>query len=76
MRIVFAAALVATTVLSSTAVQAAQCGNDTSGFAAWKQAFAQEASAAGVGTAGLQALANAQYSTSTIRADRNQTGVR
>ena len=55
---------------------AAQCGNDSSGFAAWKQAFAQEAAAAGVGQAGLQALANAQYSTSTISADRNQTGVR
>ncbi|PVA06834.1 lytic murein transglycosylase [Thalassorhabdomicrobium marinisediminis] len=55
---------------------AAQCGNDSSGFAAWKQAFAQEAAAAGVGQAGLNALANAQYSTSTIRADRNQTGVR
>jgi membrane-bound lytic murein transglycosylase B len=55
---------------------AAPCGNDASGFNAWKQAFAQEAAAAGVGNAGLQALANAQYSTSTIRADRNQTGVR
>ncbi len=55
---------------------AAPCGNDSSGFNAWKQAFAQEAAAAGVGSAGLQALANAQYSTSTIRADRNQTGVR
>ncbi|KAG1713622.1 Membrane-bound lytic murein transglycosylase B [Nymphon striatum] len=55
---------------------AAPCGNDASGFGAWKQAFAAEAAAAGVGNAGLQALANAQYSTSTIRADRNQTGVR
>lgn len=55
---------------------AAPCGNDASGFAAWKQAFAQEAAAAGVRQNGLQALANAQYSTSTIRADRNQTGVR
>lgn len=63
------------TVLASP-VLAAQCGNDGSGFLAWKQAFAQEAAASGVGQAGLQALANAQYSTSTIRADRNQTGVR
>ena len=55
---------------------AAQCGNDSSGFGAWKAAFAQEAAAAGVGPAGLQALANAQYSQSTINADRNQTGVR
>ncbi|MEL6957624.1 MAG: lytic murein transglycosylase [Pseudomonadota bacterium] len=61
--------------LSSPAL-AAQCGNDSSGFGAWKAAFAQEAAAAGVGAAGLQALANAQYSQSTINADRNQTGVR
>lgn len=72
MRFALAAAFVA---LASPAL-AAQCGNDSSGFAAWKQAFAQEAAAAGVGQAGLQALANAQYSTSTISADRNQTGVR
>ena len=55
---------------------AAPCGNDAGGFAAWKQAFAAEAQAAGVGAAGLQALANAQYSTSTIAADRNQRGVK
>ena len=72
MRFALAAAFAA---LASPAL-AAQCGNDSSGFAAWKQAFAQEAAAAGVGQAGLQALANAQYSTSTISADRNQTGVR
>jgi len=72
MRFVLAAAFAA---LASPAL-AAQCGNDGSGFGTWKQAFAQEAAAAGVGQAGLQALANAQYSTSTIRADRNQTGVR
>ena len=73
MRFVLAAAL---TALTAAPALAAPCGNDSSGFAAWKQAFAQEAAAAGVGQAGLNALANAQYSTSTIRADRNQTGVR
>ncbi|MEJ6399459.1 lytic murein transglycosylase [Yoonia sp. 208BN28-4] len=59
-----------------TASYAAQCGNDASGFGAWKQAFASEAAAAGVGQRGLQALANASYSQSTINADRNQRGVR
>lgn len=54
----------------------AQCGNDSSGFARWKADFASEAAAAGVGSAGLQALANANYSQSTINADRNQSGVR
>lgn len=70
------AGAVATLALMSSTAFAAQCGNDASGFAAWKQAFAAEAQAAGVGQAGLQALANAQYSQSTINADRNQKGVK
>lgn len=72
MRFVLAAAF---TALAAPAL-AAPCGNDSSGFNAWKQAFASEAAAAGVGQAGLNALANASYSQSTINADRNQTGVR
>ncbi len=68
------ASLVALSV--ATAAYAAPCGNDASGFGAWKQAFAAEAAAAGVGQRGLQALANASYSQSTINADRNQRGVR
>ena len=55
---------------------AAQCGNDSSGWSAWKAAFAADAQAAGVGAAGLSALTNASYSTSTIAADRNQKGVK
>ena len=51
---------------------AATCGNNAGGFGAWKQAFAAEAKAAGVGQRGLQALANAKYATGTIKADRNQ----
>ncbi|MBI6629164.1 lytic murein transglycosylase [Pontibaca salina] len=51
---------------------AAQCGNDSAGFRAWKGEFAQEAKRAGVGKRGLEALAQAQYSTRTIAADRNQ----
>lgn len=51
---------------------AAPCGNDAGGFNNWKAAFAGEAQAAGVGQRGLQALANAQYASSTISADRNQ----
>ena len=63
-------------VLAASTAAAAPCGNDRSGFATWKTQFAQEAAAVGVGQAGLQALAGAQYSTSTIAADRNQRGVR
>jgi membrane-bound lytic murein transglycosylase B len=55
---------------------AAPCGNDSSGFAAWKGAFAAEAQRAGVGQRGLQALANAQYASRTIAADRNQKSFR
>ncbi|MEM1302565.1 MAG: lytic murein transglycosylase [Pseudomonadota bacterium] len=62
--------------LIPTGAFAAQCGNDSSGWSAWKSAFAAQAQAAGVGPAGLSALANASYSTSTIAADRNQKGVR
>ncbi len=58
------------------AATAAPCGNDGSGFAAWKAAFAAEAQRAGVGQRGLQALANAQYASRTIAADRNQKSFR
>lgn len=56
----------------ATPTLAAQCGNNASGFNAWKSAFAAEAKAAGVKQAGLQALANSSYATGTIAADRNQ----
>ena len=69
-------ALLAAVLSLPSAALAAQCGNDASGFEAWKQAFAQEAAAAGIGQRGLQALASARYSTGTIAADRNQRGVR
>lgn len=55
---------------------AAQCGNTSAGFDAWKASFAQSAQRAGVGQRGLQALANAQYATGTIAADRNQKSFR
>lgn len=61
---------------TASAGYAAQCGNNGGGFSAWKAAFASEAGKAGIGQRGLNALANAQYSTSTIKADRNQKGVR
>ncbi|MBS0124160.1 lytic murein transglycosylase [Thetidibacter halocola] len=54
----------------------ATCGNTSSGFGAWKSAFAAEAQRAGIGQRGLQALAAASYSQKTINADRNQKGVK
>src|SRR5579871_2341842 len=50
---------------------AAQCGNGPGGFAAWKQQFAGEARAKGVGGAGIAALEQTNYATATINADRS-----
>lgn len=69
MRILFAAILAS---LTAGAVQAASCGNTSSGFNAWKADFARTAQQNGVGKAGLNALSQAQYSSKTIAADRNQ----
>lgn len=55
---------------------AAPCGNTGAGFDAWKRDFATEARRAGVGPRGLQALAQAQYASRTIAADRNQKSFR
>lgn len=55
--------------LSGTA-QAGQCGKTAAGFEDWKQDFAQQAAAQGVGKRGLSALAGASYATATIKADR------
>lgn len=53
--------------------QAAQCGNNASGFPAWVEQFKQEASRAGISQRTLdRAFKNARYATKTISADRNQ----
>ena len=59
-------------LLGASAVQAAQCGNTAAGFEAWKNAFAAQAKAGGIGGRGLSALAGTSYSTGTIYADRHQ----
>jgi membrane-bound lytic murein transglycosylase B len=58
------------------AAAAQSCGNDASGFEAWKQEFAQAAASQGVGQRGLDALAATSYSQRTIDADRNQRSFR
>jgi membrane-bound lytic murein transglycosylase B len=55
---------------------AAQCGNSAAGFEGWKQEFAAEARAKGIGAAGLTALAGTNYATATIAADRGQRSFR
>jgi membrane-bound lytic murein transglycosylase B len=53
------------------AASAATCGNSAGGFDAWKQQFAPEARAQGIGQAGIAALMSTSYATATINADRN-----
>lgn len=54
------------------AANAAQCGNNASGFESWKAQFAQEAAGAGVKGKALAAFEKTSYATKTINADRNQ----
>ena len=67
------AAFSALAVLASLGSQAeaAQCGNGSGGFEAWKQQFAGEARAKGVGAAGISALMGTNYAQATINADRS-----
>src|ERR1700755_1381414 len=51
--------------------EAAQCGNGAGGFEAWKQQFAGEARAKGVGANGISALMGTNYAQATINADRS-----
>jgi membrane-bound lytic murein transglycosylase B len=66
--IITAAILVA--LATAGEARAAQCGSSAAGFEGWKQAFAAEARAKGVGASGLAALAGTNYATATIAADR------
>jgi membrane-bound lytic murein transglycosylase B len=66
-KIVTAAVLVA---LATGDARAAQCGDSAAGFEGWKQAFAGEARAKGVGASGIAALMGTSYATATIAADR------
>src|SRR5580692_2256493 len=50
---------------------AAPCGNGPAGFEAWKQEFAQQARAKGVGAAGVTALLATNYAQATVNADRS-----
>src|SRR3981189_1114320 len=51
---------------------AAQCGSSAAGFDAWKQEFAQEARAKGIGASTVSALMATNYASATIAADRGQ----
>ncbi len=65
-------AILATVALPAMA-NAAQCGNNASGFDAWVQEFKQEAAGNGINPSVLdKAFSNVSYAKATIRADRGQ----
>ncbi|MES5483752.1 lytic murein transglycosylase [Bradyrhizobium sp. INPA03-11B] len=67
-----ALAIVVMVATLGTAANAAQCGNGPGGFEAWKEQFAGEARAKGVGAPAIDALMQAHYASATIAADRGQ----
>lgn len=60
----------------SGAAEAASCGNDGSGFNAWKKDFRAQAQSRGFGQRALSALDGTKYNTATIKADRGQKSFR
>ncbi|MBB94555.1 MAG: murein transglycosylase [Rhodobacteraceae bacterium] len=73
MRRIFTALVAALSLsLPASVTFAATCGNTSSGFEAWKADFARTAQANGIRQSGLNALAQSQYASKTISADRNQ----
>ncbi len=66
-------AALAASLIASQPAHAAQCGDNSTGFAGWLTDFRKEAAAAGIRPDVLNAaLGNAQYATKTIWLDRNQ----
>jgi membrane-bound lytic murein transglycosylase B len=59
-------------VCPGTKANAAQCGSGPAGFEAWKQEFAEEARAKGMGATSIAGLMQANYASATIAADRGQ----
>jgi membrane-bound lytic murein transglycosylase B len=65
-------ALALTAAAGATPAYAVKCGNNASGYEAWKQAFAAEAKANGINNKAISALMATSYASKTIHADRNQ----
>ena len=73
LRIAFAfSATLAMFACFSSQSHAAQCGSSSAGYESWKQQFAGEARAKGVGASTIQALMATNYAQATINADRGQ----
>jgi membrane-bound lytic murein transglycosylase B len=61
----------ATLLCATPQANAATCGSSSAGFETWKQAFAREAQAKGVGGNAISALMGTTYAQATINADRS-----
>ncbi|WP_338690062.1 lytic murein transglycosylase [Bradyrhizobium sp. 26S5] len=72
--LIAASALAAVAMVATLGVEAnaAQCGNGPGGFESWKEQFAGEARAKGVGATAIDALMQSHYASATIAADRGQ----
>jgi membrane-bound lytic murein transglycosylase B len=57
---------------AGSSAQAASCGSGPGGFEGWKQQFAGEARAKGIGASAISALMSTNYASATIAADRGQ----
>ncbi|MCI0466292.1 MAG: lytic murein transglycosylase [Beijerinckiaceae bacterium] len=71
-----AAAAVMALALMAGKADAAQCGNNSAGFEAWKREFAEEARARGISASTIAALMETNYANATIAADRGQKSFR
>ena len=78
MKFCWTGSLLMLAALGSSIVEAsaAQCGSSSGGFESWKQQFAGEARAKGIGQAGIAALMQTNYAQATINADRGQRSFR
>ncbi|WP_029080228.1 lytic transglycosylase domain-containing protein [Bradyrhizobium sp. th.b2] len=72
--LIAASAFAAVAMVATLGVEAnaAQCGNGPGGFESWKEQFAGEARAKGVGGTAIDALMQSHYASATIAADRGQ----
>ena len=64
-------AVLATLGYAGSSAHAAQCGSGSGGYEAWKQSFAREAQAKGIGANAISALMGTTYAQATINADRS-----
>jgi membrane-bound lytic murein transglycosylase B len=65
-------AILAMLACPGSSADAAQCGSGPGGFEVWKQQFAGEARAKGIGASALSGLMATNYASATIAADRGQ----